>query len=77
YEAMYCGGNMPCIVNAANEVVNAAFLNDDISFLGMSDVIETTMKRVAFLQNPGYDDYVATDAEVRHITTEVINNSNK
>ena len=77
YEAMYRGGNMPCIVNAANEVVNAAFLNDDISFLGMSDVIETTMKRVAFLQNPGYDDYVATDAEVRHITTEVINNSNK
>ena len=63
YEAMYRGGNMPCIVNAANEVVVASFLKDGISFLGMSDVIEKTMERVAFIANPTYDDYVATDAE--------------
>ena len=49
YEAMYRGGNMPCIVNAANEVVVASFLKDGISFLGMSDVIEQTMERVAFI----------------------------
>lgn len=58
---------MPCIVvNAANEVVVASFLKDGISFLGMSDVIEKTMERVAFIANPTYDDYVATDAEARY-----------
>ena len=51
---------MPCIVNAANEVVVAAFLRDGISFLGMSDVIEKTMERAAFVAAPAYDDYVAT-----------------
>ncbi|KAA4648483.1 1-deoxy-D-xylulose-5-phosphate reductoisomerase, partial [Bacteroides ovatus] len=72
YEAMYRGGNMPCIVNAANEVVVASFLKDDISFLGMSDVIEKTMERVAFIANPTYDDYVATDAEARKIAASLI-----
>ena len=70
YEAMYRGGNMPCIVNAANEVVVAAFLRDGISFLGMSDVIEKTMERAAFVAAPAYDDYVATDAEARRIAAE-------
>ena len=72
YEAMYRGGNMPCIVNAANEVVVAAFLRDGISFLGMSDVIEKTMERAAFVAAPVYDDYVATDAEARRIAAELI-----
>ena len=72
YEAMYRGGNMPCIVNAANEVVVASFLKDGISFLGMSDVIEKTMERVAFIANPTYDDYVATDAEAREIAASLI-----
>lgn len=72
YEAMYRGGNMPCIVNAANEVVVASFLKDGISFLGMSDVIEKTMERVAFVAAPAYDDYVATDAEARRIAAELI-----
>lgn len=72
YEAMYRGGNMPCIVNAANEVVVASFLKDGISFLGMSDVIEKTMERVAFIANPTYDDYVATDAEARKIAASLI-----
>lgn len=65
YEAMNRGGNMPCIVNAANEVVVEAFLRDEISFLGMSDVIEHTMSKAAFVKTPTYDDYVATDAEAR------------
>lgn len=74
YEAMYRGGNMPCIVNAANEVVVAAFLRDEIGFLAMSDVIEKTMERAAFVQTPAYDDYVATDAEARRIARELIVN---
>ena len=72
YEALHRAGNMPCIVNAANEVVVAAFLQDKISFLGMSDVIEKTMARVSFIQKPTYDDYVATDAEARRIAMETL-----
>ena len=74
FEAMYRGGNMPCIVNAANEMVVAAFLRDEIGFLAMSDVIEQTMGRASFVQVPTYDDYVATDAEARRIATEFIVN---
>lgn len=65
---------MPCIVNAANEVVVAAFLEDKISFLGMSEVIEKTMTRVPFIQCPRYEDYVATDAETRRIAAELVIN---
>ena len=72
YEAMNQGGNMPCIVNAANEVAVAAFLNDEISFLGMSDVIEATMQRVAYVKTPVYDDYVATDTAARKIALKLI-----
>ena len=72
YEALHRAGNMPCIVNAANEVVVAAFLQDKISFLGMSEVIEKTMSRVSYLQKPCYEDYVATDAEARRIAEELI-----
>lgn len=74
YEALHQGGNMPCIVNAANEVVVAAFLKDQISFLGMSDVIEKTMQKVAFVKTPTYEDYVSTDAETRRIAAEMVIN---
>ena len=72
YEALHRGGNMACIVNAANEVVNAAFLKDQISFLRMSEVIEQTMQRVSFIAKPTYEDYVATDAEARRVAEELM-----
>ena len=71
YEAMYRGGNMPCILNAANEVVVAAFLQDRIGFLQMSDVIERTMRKASFIVNPSYEDYVATDTEARRLAAEL------
>lgn len=72
YEAMDRGGNMPCILNAANEIVVAAFLRDEISFLGMSDVIEKAMSRVSFVKTPMFDDYMATDSETRRMVREMI-----
>ncbi len=77
YEALHQGGNMPCIVNAANEVVVASFLKDQISFLGMSDVIEKNMSKVAFIEKPTYEDYVSTDAETRRIAAEMVINGLK
>ena len=74
YEALHQGGNMPCIVNAANEVVVASFLKDQISFLGMSDVIEKAMQRVTFIQTPTYEDYVETDALTRRVAAEMVIN---
>lgn len=70
YQAMEKGGNMPCILNSANEVVVNAFLKEEIGFLQMSDVIEATMEKVAFVRKPTYDDYVRTDTEARKITTD-------
>lgn len=72
YEAMYRGGNAPCVINAANEVVVEAFLRDEVSFLQMSDVIEKTMGKVSFIQLPAYDDYVATDEEARKVTFDFL-----
>jgi len=72
YEALARGGNMPCIVNAANEVVNRAFLEDRCRFLQMGDVIAATMARATFDSNPDYDIYVKTDAEARRIASELI-----
>lgn len=72
YEALNTGGNMACIVNAANEVVVSAFLHDRISFLQMSEIIEQTMSRVAFIKTPTYEDYVATDAEARRVAESII-----
>lgn len=77
YEALHQGGNMPCIVNAANEVVVASFLADRVSFLGMNDVIETAMQKVPFIQKPTYEDYVSTDAETRRIAAELVINGLK
>ena len=73
FEAMKNGGNQPCILNAANEIAVDAFLKDKVSFLGMSDIIEQTMQRVAFIKKPNYNDYVATDAEARVLALEQIN----
>jgi len=72
YEALNKGGNMACIVNAANEVVVSAFLKDRIPFLRMSEVIEASMAKVPFIQTPAYEDYVATDAEARRVAESLI-----
>lgn len=72
YEAMKKGGNMPCILNAANEVVNLAFREEKCGFLQMSDVIAKTMERTAFIAEPTYEDYVLTDTEARRIATEIL-----
>ena len=71
FEAARQGGNMPCILNAANEVVVAAFLQDRIGFLQMSDVIERTRRKASFIVNPSYEDYVATDTEARRLAAEL------
>jgi len=75
FEAIQRGGNMPCIVNAANEIVNRGFLEDKCSFLQMSDIIAETMVQCTYDANPTYDTYVATDAEARRIAMELMNNS--
>ena len=72
YEAMRKGGNMPCILNAANEIVNRGFLDDKCGFLDMPRIIEEAMARVAFDANPSYDTYIATDAEARRVATELM-----
>ena len=74
YEAMAKGGNMPCILNAANEVVNLAFREGKCGFLQMSDVIEQTMATTNFIAQPTYEDYVQTDRLARQIAKERINN---
>ena len=75
FEALRQGGNMPCIVNAANEVVNRGFLDGLCGFLQMGEVIEQTMQRVPFDPNPSYDTYVATDAEARKVAREIMTNN--
>ena len=73
YQALEQGGNMPCVLNAANEVCVAAFLNDKVGFLQMSDIIEQTMKIIPFQKNPSLDDYIAIDAESREVAKRLIN----
>ncbi|RRD62063.1 1-deoxy-D-xylulose-5-phosphate reductoisomerase [Tannerella forsythia] len=73
FEAIRKGGNMPCILNAANEVAVAAFLEERAGFLEMSDVIARTMERATFVARPTYEDYVQTDAEARRIAAEFLN----
>jgi len=72
YEAIHKGGNMPCIVNAANEVVNAAFRRGECSFLDMGDIIEKTMQEATFDASPDYDVYIRTDAEARKIAASFL-----
>jgi 1-deoxy-D-xylulose-5-phosphate reductoisomerase len=70
--AMDKGGNIPCIMNAANEIAVEAFLQDKIGFLQMSDLIETCMDKVTFIQNPSIDDYIQTDQETRKLAQTLI-----
>ena len=72
YESIKKGGNMPCIVNAANEVVNEAFRHGRCRFLQMGEIIEATMNKATFVPAPAYDDYVSTDAEARRIAAELL-----
>ena len=72
FDAIRKGGNMPCIVNAANEIVNRGFLEDRCSFTQMADVIEQTMQRVTFSADADYDTYIATDAEARSVARELL-----
>ncbi len=73
YEAMRRGGNIPCVLNAANEVANLAFRESRCGFLQMSDIISETMAKAAFIAKPTYEDYVATDLETRKIAEEMVN----
>lgn len=72
YEAMRQGGNMPCVLNAANEVVNEAFRHGKCSFLDMGNIIEKTMQRVSYDKSSQYQIYVDTDAETRRVAEEMV-----
>jgi len=76
FEAIRQGGNMPCVVNAANEVVNRAFLEDRCSFMQMSDIIARTMQQATFCQSPSYEDYLQSDVEARRLANEMLNIKN-
>ncbi len=72
FYALEKGGNMPCILNAANEVAVQAFLSDQISFLGMSDLISTCMQKITFIQQPNLEDYIQTDEHTRIKANELL-----
>lgn len=75
FEALDKGGNMPCILNAANEVAVEAFLNHRIGFLSMSDMIEKAMHKVSFVKNPGLEDLIQTNDETRKLSKLLTENS--
>ena len=77
YDAIDKGGNMPCILNAANEIAVESFLQDKISYLSMSDILEETMQKASFVKSPTLDDYFETDIEARKIATDIIQTINK
>jgi len=72
YTAMEKGGNMPCVLNAANEIAVAAFLQDKIGFLNMSDLIADCMEKITFVSNPTLDDYVSTNTATRILANELL-----
>ena len=72
FDALERGGNMPCIINAANEVAVAAFLKNETCFLAMSDIIETCMQQINYIQNPSLNDYLNTDKETRIFAQNLI-----
>ncbi len=74
YKALEEGGNMPCVINAANEIVVAEFLKDNIGFLQMSDVIESCMSKIAYIRQPSLQDYLETDKETRLLARELVTN---
>jgi 1-deoxy-D-xylulose-5-phosphate reductoisomerase len=78
FEALHKGGNLPCVLNAANEIAVAAFLKDQIGFLEMSDVVENCLQTIAFIKKPSYTDYVETDGETRrHANTLIMQPTNR
>ncbi len=76
FEALDKGGNMPCVINAANEIAVAAFLADEIGFMQISDIIEDCMKHIARVDSPTLDDYLNTDRETRIFAQNIIQGSN-
>lgn len=76
FEASRIGGNMPCIMNAANEIAVDAFLKGKIGFLQMSDLIEAAMQKVSYIEKACYEEYVSTDRETRNIATELLQKYN-
>ena len=74
FEALNNGGNMPCVINAANEVVVAEFLNNRLGFLQMSDVIENCMSEMAFIGEPTFEDYLETDRQTRVYAQDLVTN---
>ena len=72
YDAMQKGGNMPCILNAANEIAVSSFLQDKIGFLNMSDLIADCMEKITFVANPTLEDYIATDEATRKLANELL-----
>lgn len=74
FQALNTGGNMPCVINAANEVVVAEFLNNRLGFLQMSDVIENCMAKMSFIADPSLDDYMETDRETRIYARQLVTN---
>lgn len=77
FKALEIGGNMPCILNAANEVVVQAFLKEKIRFIDMPDLIEESMEKVTTIKNPVLEDYIQTDKETRLLTSSLIKQKNK
>ena len=73
FEALERAGNMPCVLNAANEVAVAEFLKDRIGFLEMSDIVEKCLEKMHYIKSPAYDDYVNTDKETRIKAFELVN----
>ena len=73
FEALKAGGNMPCIINAANEVIVDAFLKEKVAFFKMPELIEKCMQKIHFIQKPVYDDYVQTDNETRKVAMDLLN----
>ena len=73
FEALQRGGTVPCVLNAANEVVNLAFRQERCSFLQMPEIIEQTIASTTFIANPSLDDYFAVDAEARRRALSLLN----
>jgi 1-deoxy-D-xylulose-5-phosphate reductoisomerase len=72
FEALEKGGNLACMLNAANEVVVSAFLKEQVGFLQMAEIIEETIDKISFIEHPSIDDYIATDMETRSKASEII-----
>lgn len=72
YKALEIGGNMPCVLNAANEIAVQAFLEDKIGFLNMSDLVSNTLEKISYIKNPSYQQYIECDNEARILASEFI-----